>query len=159
MLVTNEQFALIMIAVLIMVFQESSYGVIRYLEYAYRLPESCKRDPEYVRQMDNVLNTHLKHTFGFLGLTGIATMVALGFHSVLLDIVEGSTGSQWAGQVSESIELSLTYGLVISALMFLSIMALLRFFVPWERVWGLVNTIRGENQAAPVAATKDVVDL
>jgi hypothetical protein len=36
---------------------------------------------------------------------------------------------------------------------------LLRFFVPWERVWGLVNTIRGENQAAPVAATKDVVDL
>ena len=65
--------ALIMIAVLIMVFQESSYGVIRYLEYAYRLPESCKRDPEYVRQMDNVLNTHLRHTFGFLGLTGIAT--------------------------------------------------------------------------------------
>ena len=47
MLVTQEQFALIMIAVLIMVFQESSYGVIRYLEYAYRLPESCKRDPEY----------------------------------------------------------------------------------------------------------------
>jgi hypothetical protein len=159
MLVTKEQFALIMIAVLIMVFQESSYGVIRYLEYAYRLPESCKRDPEYVRQMDNVLNTHLKHTFGFLGLTGVATMVALGFHSVLLDLVEGSTGSQWAGQVSESIELSLTYGLVISALMFLSLMALLRFFVPWERVWGLVNTVRGQNPAAVAAPTKDIVDL
>ena len=55
-----------MIAVLIMVFQESGFGVIRYLEYAYRLPESCKRDPEYVRQMDNVLNGHLRHTAGFL---------------------------------------------------------------------------------------------
>ena len=156
MLVTKEQFALIMIAILIMVFQESSYGVIRYLEYAYRLPESCKRDPEYVRQMDNVLNTHLKHTFGFLGLTGIATMVALGFHSVLLGIVEDSTGSQWAGQVSESIELSLTYGLVISAAMFLSIMALLRFFVPWERLWGLIYA-RNTPEAASQA--KEVVDI
>ena len=59
-LVTREQFNLISIAVLIMVFQEASYGVIRNLEYAFRLPESCKRDPEYVRQMDNVLNTHLR---------------------------------------------------------------------------------------------------
>ena len=50
-LVTQEQFNLILIAVLIMVFQEASYGVIRNLEYAFRLPESCKRDPEYVRQM------------------------------------------------------------------------------------------------------------
>lgn len=157
MLVTEEQFALIMIAVLIMVFQESSYGVIRYLEYAYRLPESCKRDPEYVRQMDNILNTHLKHTFGFLGLTGIATMVALGFHSVLLDIVEGSTGSQWAGQISESIELSLTYGLVISAAMFLSIMALMRFFVPWERVWGFIYARTGKESID--SKTKEVVEI
>ena len=156
MLVTKEQFSLIMIAILIMVFQESSYGVIRYLEYAYRLPESCKRDPEYVRQMDNVLNTHLKHTFGFLGLTGIATMVALGFHSVLLDIVKDSTGSQWAGQISESIELSLTYGLVISAAMFLSIMALLRFFVPWERIWGLIYARRAQ-EAVPQG--KEIVDI
>ena len=139
-LVTQQQFSLILIAILIMVFQESAYGVIRYLEYAYRLPESCKRDPEYVRQMDNVLNTHLKHTGGFLGLTGIATMVALGFHSVLLNIVSDTTGSQWAGQVSESIELTLTYGLVISALLFLFLMAMLRFFVPWQRVWGLIQS-------------------
>ena len=156
MLVTKEQFALIMIAILIMVFQESSYGVIRYLEYAYRLPESCKRDPEYVRQMDNVLNTHLKHTFGFLGLTGIATMVALGFHGVLLDIVKDSTGSQWAGQISESIELSLTYGLVISAAMFLSIMALLRFFVPWERIWGFIYARQTQE---PDSQVKEIVDI
>jgi len=123
-----------------MVFQEASYCVIRNLEYAFRLPESCKRDPEYVRQMDNVLNTHLRHTFFFLGLTGLATMVALGFHKVLLTVVSDTTGSQWAGQVSESIELTLTYGLVISALLFLSIMAVLRFFIPWQRVIGLIQS-------------------
>jgi hypothetical protein len=106
--------------------------------------------------MDNVLNTHLKHTFGFLGLTGIATMVALGFHSVLLDIVKDSTGSQWAGQVSESIELSLTYGLVISAAMFLSIMALLRFFVPWERIWGLIYARRAQDATSQ---SKEVVEI
>ena len=148
-LVTPEQFSLIMIAVLIMVFQESGFGVIRYLEYAYRLPESCKRDPEYVRQMDNVLNGHLRHTAGFLTVTGLVTMIALGFHSVLLEVVRNSTGSQWAAQVSESIELSLTYGLVISALLFLSLVAVLRFFVPWQRVWGLIESMTN-NQPEPV---------
>ena len=139
-LVTQEQFSLIMIAILIMVFQEAAYGVIRNLEYAFRLPESCKRDPEYVRQMDNVLNTHLRHTFLFLGFTGAATMMALGFHKVLLTLVSDTTGNQWAGQVSESIELTLTYGLVISALLFLGMMALLRFFIPWQRVIGFVQS-------------------
>ena len=131
-LVTEEQFSLILIACLMMVFQESAFGVIRQLEYAYRLPESCKRDPEYVAQMDNLLNGHIRHTAVFLSLTVVTTTVALGFHSVLLDWVEGITGSQWASQVSESIELTLTYGLVISALLFLGIMALMRFVVPWQ---------------------------
>ena len=147
-LVTPEQLSLILIAVLIMVFQESGFGVIRYLEYAYRLPESCKRDPEYVKQMDNVLNGHLRHTAGFLSITGLVTMIALGFHSVLLEIVSSSTGSQWAAQVSESIELTLTYGLVISALLFLSIIALLRFLIPWQRVWGLIETLGNKTQAS-----------
>ena len=138
-LVTEEQFSLILIACLMMVFQESAFGVIRQLEYAYRLPESCKRDPEYVAQMDNLLNGHIRHTAVFLS-TVVTTTVALGFHSVLLDWVEGITGSQWASQVSESIELTLTYGLVISALLFLGIMALMRFVVPWQRVWGLVES-------------------
>lgn len=152
-LVTPEQLSLILIAVLIMVFQESGFGVIRYLEYAYRLPESCKRDPEYVKQMDNVLNGHLRHTAGFLSITGLVTMIALGFHSVLLEIVSSSTGSQWAAQVSESIELTLTYGLVISALLFLSVIAVLRFFIPWQRVWGLIETL-GNNTQAPVEEKK-----
>jgi len=148
-LVTQEQFSLIMIAILIMVFQEAAYGVIRNLEYAFRLPESCKRDPEYVRQMDNVLNTHLRHTFLFLGFTGAATMMALGFHKVLLTLVSDTTGNQWASQVSESIELTLTYGLVISALLFLGMMALLRFFIPWQRVIGFVQSRLAPVQVEP----------
>ena len=139
-LVTKEQISLILIACLMMVFQESAFGVIRQLEYAYRLPESCKRDPEYVAQMDNILNGHIRHTAIFLTLTVVATTVALGFHSVLLDFVSDITGSQWAAQVGESIELTLTYGLVISALLFLGIMALLRFVVPWQRFWGLIES-------------------
>jgi hypothetical protein len=139
-LVTAEQFSLILIACLMMVFQESAFGVIRQLEYAYRLPESCKRDPEYVAQMDNLLNGHLRHTAIFLSLTVVATTIALGFHSVLLDWVSGITGSQWAAQVGESLELTLTYGLVISALLFLGLMALLRYIVPWQRFWGLIES-------------------
>jgi len=152
-LVTPEQLSLILIAVLIMVFQESGFGVIRYLEYAYRLPESCKRDPEYVKQMDNVLNGHLRHTAGFLTITGVVTMIALGFHSVLLEIVSSSTGSQWAAQVSESIELTLTYGLVISALLFLSLIAVMRFLIPWQRVWGLIESL-GNNTPEPIEEKK-----
>ncbi len=139
-LVTAEQISLILIACLMMVFQESAFGVIRQLEYAYRLPESCKKDPEYVAQMDNILNGHLRHTAIFLSLTVVTTTIALGFHSVLLDWVSGITGSQWAAQVGESIELTLTYGLVISALLFLGIMALLRFVVPWQRFWGIIES-------------------
>ena len=158
-LVTSEQFGLILIAVLILVFQESAFGVIKYLEYAFRLPESCKRDPEYVNQMDNMLNTHLIHTFGFLGLTGIATMVALGFHSVLLSLVSDTTGSQWAGQVSESIELSLTYGLVISAVMFLSFMALLRYLIPWQRIWGFTYSLRNNNPSENEKPEKEFIEF
>ena len=108
--------------------------------------------------MDNMLNTHLKHTFGFLGLTGIATMVALGFHSVLLGLVSDSTGSQWAGQISESIELSLTYGLVISAVMFLSIMALFRFLIPWQRIWGLIYSLRTPSDNI-VSTEKEFIEI
>lgn len=155
-MISSEQFSLIMIAVLLMVFQESAFAVIRYLEYAYKLPESCKKDPEYVRQMDNILTGHLWHTGIILGATGLATMVALGFHRMLLDMVEGITGSQWAAQVSESIELQLTYGLVISALLFISFMAALRFIVPWQRVAVLIESIkagRGEKATTPEVKT------
>ena len=140
-LITPQQGSLILIAILMLIFMESAFGVIRYMEYAFRLPESCKKDPEYVRQMDNILNHHLYHTIFFLGITGISTMVALGFHTILLDFVAGMTGSQWAQQVSESIELKLTYGLVISALLFLLVVAAMRFVVPWQRLAGFLEHI------------------
>ena len=138
-MITPEQGSLILIAILMLVFQESAFGVIGYMEYAFRLPESCKKDPEYVSQMDNLLNHHLYHTIFFLGITGLSTMVALGFHTILLEQVADLTGSQWAMQVSESIELKLTYGLVISALLFLSVLAALRYVIPWQRLSGLVE--------------------
>lgn len=84
-------------------------------------------------------------------------MVALGFHKVLLTIVSDTTGSQWAGQVSESIELTLTYGLVISALLFLSIMAVLRFFIPWQRVIGFIQS--RTNSLPPEPESKDFTQL
>ena len=159
-LVTQQQFNLILIAILVIVFQEAAYSVIRNLEYAYRLPESCKRDPEYVRQMDNILNTQLRHTFGYLGMTGLATMIALGFHKVLLQFVANTTGSQWAGQVSESIELTLTYGLVISALLFLSLMAVLRFLIPWQRLYMLFQSWRTSVRTTETnPEKKDVVQI
>lgn len=150
-LISRQQLSLVLIAVLIMAFQESAFAVIRYLEYAYRLPESCKRDPEYVKQMDNALNGHLRHTIGFLVLTAFATMIALGFHSILLDIVEATTGSQWAAQVSESIELRLTYGLVISALLFLGVASVVKYLVPWQRVRSVFYSVtRGETNTESV---------
>ena len=51
--------------------------------------------------------------------------------------------------VSESIELTLTYGLVISALLFLSIMAVLRFFIPWQRVIGFIQSRTNQLPAEP----------
>ena len=88
-------------------------------------------------------------------------MVALGFHSVLLSLVSDTTGSQWAGQVSESIELSLTYGLVISAVMFLSIMALFRFLIPWQRIWGFTYSLRNgaSKENSPTSNEKEFVDF
>jgi hypothetical protein len=138
-----------------MVFQESAFGVIRHLEYAYRLPESCKRDEEYVRQMENVLNAHLRHTGLYLGLTGLATMVAIGFHGVLLELVTATTGSQWAEQVSESIELRLTYGVVISALLFLGVAATVRLLVPWDRLAQLRAGITGFSRTSEPDQPKD----
>ena len=140
-----------------MVFQESAFGVIRHLEYAYRLPESCKRDEEYVRQMDNVLNAHLRHTALYLGLTGLATMVAIGFHGVLLELVSATTGSQWAEQVSESIELRLTYGVVISALLFLGVAAAVRLLVPWGRLAQLRAVLTGVIRNEPEPTTEDKI--
>ena len=145
-MITPEQGSLILIAILLLIYQECAFGVIRYMEYAYRLPESCKKDPEYVTQVDNMLNGHLAHSVMFLGITGLATMISLGFHTVILEFVDSISGNQWAAQVSESIELKLTYGLVISALLFMVFVASLRFVIPWQRVSGLIEYVFKKNK-------------
>ena len=137
-LISSNQFSLLQLSLLLIIFQESSMGVIRYLEYAFRLPETCKKDPEYVTQFYNLLNGHMVQTIVLMTLCGITTIIALGFHTLLLSIVAALPGDgQWAYQIQESIELELTYGLVISALLFLLLLAGLRYILPWQRISGL----------------------
>ena len=138
-LLDQQQLDLILISMLLMVFAESAFGVIRYLDYAFRLPESCKRDPEYVRQFYNLLNAHIIHTFTFMVLAATACAIALRFNELLIDMIV-PLDNQWSRQAAESLELQLTYGLVISALLFLGFMALLRYLVPWSYVTGLFES-------------------
>jgi hypothetical protein len=51
----------------------------------------------------------------------------------------------------------LTYGLVISALLFLSMMAVLRFFIPWQRVIGFVQS--RTNRLPSESSSKDFSQL
>ncbi|HJN70066.1 MAG TPA: hypothetical protein QF525_01355, partial [Candidatus Thalassarchaeaceae archaeon] len=70
----------------------------------------------------------------------LTTALALEFDSFMLNIVAIlEEGSQWSGQVSESLELQLTYGKVISAGLFLLAVAGMRYVVPWQRVSGLIE--------------------
>jgi len=69
----------------------------------------------------------------------VTTALALEFDSFMLNIVQLMEGSQWSGQVSESLELQLTYGKVISAGLFLLTVAGMRYVVPWQRVSGLIE--------------------
>lgn len=140
-LIDEQQLSLILISMLLILFAESAFGVIRYLDYAFRLPESCKRDPEYVRQFYNTLNGHLVHTAAFMLVAAMACAFALRFNEILLDLIKPLGDSQWSRQVAESLELQLTYGLVISALLFLGFMALLRYIVPWTRITGMLETV------------------
>jgi hypothetical protein len=139
-MVSASIWPLLLMAMLLLIYSESGFAVIRHLEYAFRLPESCKKDPEYVRQFDNLLNNHLIHTVGIFLTVAMCAMLALNFDDFLLGFVSIFGSSQWSGQVQESLELQLTYGKVISAMLLLIFVAGLRFVVPWQRVMGLVET-------------------
>ena len=138
-LVAPEIVPLLIIGLLLMVFLESGFATIRYVEYAFKLPESCKKDPEYVNQFDNILNIHLQHTVGVTFFVGLVTALALKFDDLIVDLVSVFEGSQWSGQVKESLELQLTYGTVISALIFVIFIAGLRYIIPWPRISGLIE--------------------
>jgi len=149
-LISGDVWELLLVAILLMVYSETSQATIRFLEYAFRLPESCKKDPEYVRQFQSILNTHMQHTVVVIFAVGFVTMLALKFDDLIIDIVGWAGSGQWSGQVRESLELRLTYGKVISAMLFLTFVAGLRYIVPWQRVSGLIeSTLRQRGNTNP----------
>ena len=125
-LISGQVWELLLVAILLMVFSETAHATIRFLEYAFRLPESCKKDPEYVRQFQSILNTHMQHTVVVVFAVAFVTMLALKFDDLIIDVVGWTGSGQWSGQVKESLELRLTYGKVISAMLFLTFVAGLR---------------------------------
>ena len=139
-LVSPLSLTLISIAVLIIVFMESGLAVINHLEYAAMLPEEAKRNPEYVTQFKNVMNSHIVHMVSITAVVALTTAIALEFDDFLISLVGLLEGSQWSGQVRESLELQLTYGKVISAGLFLLVVAGMRFVLPWQRVTGIIET-------------------
>ena len=82
----------------------------------------------------------MQHTVVVIFAVGFVTMLALKFDDLIIDIVAWSGSGQWSGQVRESLELRLTYGKVISAMLFLTFVAALRYIVPWQRVSGLIES-------------------
>ena len=138
-LIAPEIVPLLIISLLLMVFLESAFATIRYVEYAFKLPESCKKDPEYVSQFDNILNIHLQQTVGVGFFVGLVTALALKFDDLIVALVSVFEGSQWSEQVKESLELQLTYGTVISAMIFVIFIAGLRYIIPWPRISGLIE--------------------
>jgi len=139
-LVSPLALVLLQIALLILVFMESGLAVITHLEYASMLPEDAKRNPEYVIQFRNGINSHIVHLVGIMTVVGLTTAIALEFDDFLISLVGFLEQGQWSGQVRESLELQLTYGKVISAGLFLLVVAGMRFVLPWQRVTGIIET-------------------
>ena len=113
---------------------------IGHMEYAASLPEESKRDPEYVRQFNNVVNSHLIQLVVVILMVSITTALALSFDDLMISIVGILEGTQWTGQVKESLELQMTYGKVISAGLFIIVVAGLRFVIPWQTVSGYIES-------------------
>ena len=127
-------------ALLIVVLMETGQGVITLFDYASLLPEVARRNTGYVTQFRSVLNSHIVHLVAIMAVVGLTTAIALEFDDFLISLVGLLEGSQWSGQVRESLELQLTYGKVISAGLFLLVVACMRFVLPWQRVTGIIET-------------------
>ena len=110
------------------------------MEYAASLPEESKRDSEFIKQFNNVVNSHLMQMGVIIALVGITTALALAFDDLMISIVGILEGTQWSGQVKESLELQMTYGKVISAGLFIIAIAGMRFLVPWQTVSGYIES-------------------
>ena len=132
--------SLLEVSILMLLFMESGTAAIGHMEYAVSLPEESKRDPEFVRQFNNVVNSHLIQLGVVVTLVAITTALALAFDDLMISIVGILEGTQWTGQVKESLELQMTYGKVISAGLFIMAVAGLRFVVPWQTVSGYIES-------------------
>ena len=139
-LVSPMAWSLIGIAVLILLFMESGMAAVNHLEYAASLPEDSRKNREYVRQFDNLVNSHLIQLVVVTSLVLLTTSLALAFDDLLISIVGLLEGTQWTGQVRESLELQMTYGKVISAGLFIVVVAGMRFLVPWQAITGYIES-------------------
>ena len=139
-LVSPLAFSLLGIAVLTLLFMESGLAVINHLEYAASLPEDSKRDHEYVRQFNNVVNSHILQIGIVISLVFVTTALALAFDDLMISFVGILEGTQWTGQVKESLELQMTYGKVISAGLFILVVAGMRFVIPWQSITGYIES-------------------
>jgi hypothetical protein len=138
-LISPLAFDLLVISILLLIFLESGLAAITHLEYAMSLPEGSKNDIEYIKQFNNVVNSHLIHLVVIISLTSFATILALQFDDLLVSFVGIMQGSQWSGQVQESLELQMTYGKVISASLFMLVVAGMRYIIPWQRIFGYIE--------------------
>ena len=86
------------------------------------------------------MNSHIVHMVSITSVVALTTAIALEFDDFLISLVGLLEGSQWSGQVRESLELQLTYGKVTSAGLFLLVVAGMRFVLPWQRVTGIIET-------------------
>ena len=139
-LVSELVWSLLGVALLMLLFLESGTAAIGHMEYAASLPEESKRDSEFIKQFNNVVNSHLVQMGVIIALVGITTALALAFDDLMISIVGMLEGKQWSGQVKESLELQMTYGKVISAGLFIIAVAGMRFLVPWQTVSGYIES-------------------
>ena len=96
--------SLLGVAILMLLFMESGTAAIGHMEYAASLPEESKRDPEYIRQFNNVVNSHLIQLVVVVSLVAITTAMALAFDDLMISIVGILEGTQWTGHDKESLE-------------------------------------------------------
>jgi len=139
-LISPLAYDLLEISILLLIFLESGLAAITHLEYAMSLPEGSKNDIEYIKQFNNVINSHLIHFFVIVFLVAFTTALALEFDDLLVSFVGFMQGTQWSGQVKESLELQMTYGKVISASLFMLVIAGMRYVIPWQRIIGIIES-------------------
>ena len=80
------------------------------------------------------------HMFVVFTLVVLTTALALAFDDLMISFVGVLEGTQWTGQVKESLEWQMTYGKVISAGLFLLVVAGMRFVVPWQSITGYLES-------------------